>query len=181
MIDTQDPARATGSKAPTTTSLGGWALVLTAASALLLLRLPSFVAVAEGAVAAQAEALGDPRLAGTAVAVGAGSAVAIHMLLLGVGALLATLLERALGPRALGARLRIGVGGLTFAVIVLGLQVAAVALGLAAVERSWPVWLAAAAVALLAPAAFPAARASASTFAKALLASGGTAVLLCAG
>lgn len=181
MIDTEYSARATGAKASTTTSLGVWALVLAAATALLVLRLPSFVAVAEGAVAAQADALGDPELAGAAVAVGAVSAVAIHMLLLGLGALLASLLERALGPRALGARLRLGVGGLTFAVIVLGLQVAAVGLGVAAVERSWPVWLAAAAVAMAVPAAFPAARASAPAFAKALLATCGTAVLLCAG
>jgi len=185
MIDTHHPSPRTDRRAAAT-SPGAWTLVLAVAIALLCLRIPLFVAVAESAVARQAAALGDPALAGTAVAVGTIAAVAIHVLLLGLGAVLATLLERALGPgsinaRALGGRLRVGVGGLTFAVIVLGLQVAAVALGVAAVERSWPVWLAGAAVALLAPAAFPVARASARAYARALLASFGTAVLLCAG
>ena len=180
MIDTNGPTRA-GSRTPTTTSLGVWALVLAAAAALLCLRLPSFVAVAERAVADQAAALGDQALAGAAVAVGAGTAVAVHVLLLGLGALLAALLERAVGPAALGRRMRIGAGGVAFAVLVLGLQVGAVVLGVAAIERSWPVWLAAAGVALLVPAAFPAARSSAIAYARALLATGGTAVLLCAG
>lgn len=195
MIDTQHPSPGTDRRAATT-SPGAWTLVLALAVALLCLRIPRFVAVAETAVAQQAAALGDAALAATAVTIGAVSAIAIHALLLGLGALLATLLERALGPeaivaraivaraidaRSLGGRLRVGVGGLTFAVIVLGLQIAAVALGVAAVERSWPVWLAAAAVALLAPAAFPVARASARAYVRALLASCGTAVLLCAG
>lgn len=184
MIDTHDTASRAGR--PAGTSPGTWSLVLAVAIALLCLRIPSFVAVAESAVAARAATLGDPALAGTAVAVGAISAVAIHVLLLGLGALLATLLERALGPgtigsRALGGRLRVGVGGLTFAAIVLGLQLTAVVLGVAAVERSWPVWGAAAVIALGAPAAFRAARSSTIAYARALLASGGTAVLLCAG
>lgn len=180
MIHTEDRA-GTGSKAAAATSLGVWALVLAAATALLCLRMPSFVAVAEQAVAEQADALDDRALAGGAIAVGAVSAVAVHVLLLGLGALVAALLERAVGPRALGRRLRLGAGGLCFSVIVLGQQATAVGLGIAAVERSWPVWLAAGAIALLAPAAFPAARASASAYARALLATGGTAVLLCAG
>ncbi|MGC5077273.1 hypothetical protein [Agrococcus sp. DT81.2] len=185
MIDIHDPSRPTDRRSAGT-SPSAWALVLTVAVALLCLRIPSFVAVAATAVAEQAAALGDADLSAAAVAVGAISAVAIHVLLLGLGALLATLLERALGPgaiaaRALGGRFRVGVGGLTFAAIVLGLQVAALALGVAAVERSWPVWLGAAVVALLAPAAFPVARASVRAYARALLASCGTAVLLCAG
>lgn len=180
MIDTEDRA-GTGSRAAAATSLGAWAIVLAAATALLCVRLPSFVAVAEQAVAAQAAAIDDRALAGAATAVGAVSAVAVHVLLLGLGALLAALLERAVGLRALGRRLRVGAGGLVFALIVLGQQATAMVLGVAAVERSWPVWLAAAAVALLAPAAFPDARSSASTYARALLATGGTAVLLCAG
>ncbi len=180
MIDTEDP-RLAASTTPAGTALVVWALVVAAATALLCLRLPAFVAVAERAVAEQAAALDDRALAGAAVAVGTGTAVALHVLLLGLGALLAALLERAVGPAALGNRLRIGVGGLAFAVIVLGLQVWAVVLGVAAVERSWPLWLAAAAVAVLVPAAFPAARASAIAYARALLATVGTAVLLCAG
>ncbi|MGM1028756.1 MAG: hypothetical protein ACQEWM_02650 [Actinomycetota bacterium] len=181
MIDTEDPARAAGSRAASSTTLGVWAIVLAAASALLLLRLPAFIAVAQHAVAAQADGLDDPALAGTAVVVGAVAAVAIHVLLLALGALLAALLERAFGPRAVGGRLRIGVGGLTVTLIVLGLQLGAIVAGVAALERSWPVWLAAGSIALLVPAAFPAARASATAYARALLATVGTAVLLCAG
>ncbi|ROR66044.1 hypothetical protein [Agrococcus jenensis] len=166
------------------TSPGVWAVVIAAATALLCLRMPAFLAVAEAAVAEQAEALGDPQLAGTATAVGAGAAVVIHLLLLGLGALLAALLERALGPRALCARRgrpRLGVGGAAFAAIVLGLQVAALVEGVAAVERSWPVWLGAAAVAAIVPAAFPEGRSSLGSYARSLAASGATAVLLCLG
>lgn len=191
MIDTHDSRPVLRTARSAGTSPGAWALVLAIATALLSVRIPSFLAVAEAAVAEQASVLGDRDLASMAVAVGAISAVVLHALLLGLGALLATLLERALGPGALslrargpdaqGGRLRIGVGGLTFAVIVLGLQLAAVVLGVAAVERSWPVWILAAGVAVLAPWAFPGARSSASAYARALGASAGTAVLLCAG
>ncbi|MGY3127970.1 hypothetical protein ACVWW9_001469 [Agrococcus sp. UYP33] len=172
----------TGSEAGT--SPGMWAVVIAAAAALLCLRMPAFLAVAEAAVAEQAEALGDPQLAGAATAVGAGAAVAIHLLLLGLGALLAALLERALGPRALRTRrgrARLGVGGAAFTAIVLGLQVAALAEGVAAVERSWPVWLCAAAVAALVPVAFRDARSSLASYARSLTATGATAVLLCLG
>ena len=136
-----------------------------------------FVAVAEGALAGEAAALGDPGLAETAVTIGAVSAVVMHVLLLALVAVLASFL----GPRALGGRLRIGVAGATFAVVVLGQQLAASVLGVASLERSWPVWVAAAAVALLAPAAFPESRASLRSYGTALVATCGVGVLLCVG
>lgn len=181
MLDTQDGAHARELRRTAGTSTGTWAIVLGIAVALLALRTPVFIAVAEAALAQQADALDDPALAATAVAVGALGAVGMHALVLGLAAVIAAVLERSLGPVAIGGRLRVGVGGLTFAAIVLGLQAAATVLGVAALERSWPMWTAAAAVALVAPAAFAGARSTASAYARALLASCGTAVLLCAG
>lgn len=179
MIHAPRPTRA-GPAA--STSRGVWAVVLAAAAASLCLRVPSFLAVAEDAVAAQSDALGDPQLAGAATVAGAIAAVVIHLLLLGLAALLAALLERAVGPRSVRVgRVRLGAGGLAFAAIVLGLQAAALIGGVAAVERSWPMWLAAAAVAGLAPAAFADARSSVPAYARALVVTGGTAVLLCLG
>ena len=185
MTDTQteaaDPAAARGARSARSTSVATWGLVLAVAAVLLCMRIPMFVAVAEGALAGEAAALGDPGLAETAVTIGAVSAVVMHVLLLALVAVLATLLERFLGPRALGGRLRIGVAGATFAVVVLGQQLAASVLGVASLERSWPVWVAAAAVALLAPAAFPESRASLRSYGTALVATCGVGVLLCVG
>lgn len=175
------PAVAGRARRARATSAGAWALVLAAAAVLLCMRIPMFVTVAEDALAGEAAALGDPGLAGTAVTIGAVSAVVIHVLMLALVAVLAALLERFLGPRALGGRLRIGVAGATFAVVVLGQQLAASMLGVATIERSWPVWIAVAAVALLAPAAFAESRSSLRSYGTALVASCGVGVLLCVG
>ncbi|WP_026374219.1 hypothetical protein [Agrococcus lahaulensis] len=169
-----------------TTSPVVWCVVLALASALLLVRLPLFVDVAASAGQEAADALGDPALAAAATTVGAVSAIVLHVLVLVVAAVLATLLERWLGPAALrpargAGRVRLGVAGVVLAVLVLGQQIAALASGLAAVPRGWQLWAAAAAVAASAPLAFPAARRSARDYLRALAAAAATGVLLCLG
>lgn len=169
-----------------TTSAVVWCVVLALVSALLLVRLPMFVDVAAAAGQEAADALGDAALAAAATTVGAVSAIALHLLVLMVAAVIATLLERWLGPVALrpargAGRVRLGVAGLVLAVLVLGQQVAALAMGVAAVPRGWQLWVAAIAVAAVAPLAFPAARRSARDYARSLAAAAATGVLLCLG
>lgn len=169
-----------------TTSPAAWSVVVALAAALLLVRLPMLVEVAAEAGHEAAESLGDPALAASATTVGAVAAVVLHVLVLVVVAVLATLLERWLGPVALrpsraSAAVRVGVAGLVAAVLVLGQQAAAIAMGVAAVPRGWQLWIAAIAVAVLAPLAFPAARRSARTYLRALGAAAATGALLCLG
>ena len=169
-----------------TTSPVVWCVVLALATALLLARLPLLVEVAAAAGEEAAESLDDPALAAAATTVGAVGAVMLHVLVLVVVAVLATLLERWLGPVALrpsraSGTLRLGVAGLVLAVLVLGQQGAAVVLGVATVPRGWQLWVAAIAVAVVAPLAFPVARRSARAYLRALTAAAATGVLLCLG
>lgn len=172
-------------RASRTTSIWFWLAVVVIAVALLVVRLPLFIAVAEASLASAAAELGDPAMSGTAIAVGAGAAVALHAIGIAVVAALAALLERFLGPRALGSgpgrRLRLGVGGLTLAILVLGQQVAAIVTGAAAVERGLPLWIAAAVVALSTPLLFAESRSALRSYAKALVVSGVIGGLLCIG
>jgi hypothetical protein len=186
-MDTHVETRAAGPALERrTTSPVVWAAVLTIATAVLLVRLPMFVEVAAAASSPAADALGDPALAAAATTVGAVGAVVLHVLVLMVVAVLATLLERWLGPVALRpsrglAAVRVGVAGLVLAVLVLGQQVAAVVIGVAALPRGWPLWTAALAVAVLAPLAFPGARRSRRDYVRALAAGAATGALLCLG
>lgn len=164
-----------------TTSMGIWLLVIALTVALLLLRLPSFIAVAEASLAAETATLDDDALSGAAIAVGASAAVALHALGTLLVAALATVLERIFGPRALGARQRLGVGGAALAVLVLGQQVAAAVLGVASVARGPQLWILGGIVALSTPLAFPAARASLRAYARALVVTGTIGGLLCIG
>lgn len=169
-----------------TTSVAVWAMIIAAALALMLVRLPALIAVAEEAGAAAAEALDDPAIAATATTIGAVGGIALHAAMLVIAALLVSLLERWLGPRAIAPRdgaqrLRIGVAGVVFAATVLGQHVAAVMLGVAAIQRGPLLWGVAAAIAVAAPLLFPAARQTFSTYVRALVVSLGTAVLLCLG
>lgn len=186
-MDTDVESRAARSalERPTTSPVV-WCVVLALATTLLLVRLPVFVEVAAAAGEEAAASLGDPALAAAATTVGAVGAVVLHVLVLVVVAALASLLERWLGPVALrpsrgSGTLRIGVAGLVLAVLVLGQQVAAAVIGVAAVPRGWQLWVAVLVVAALAPLAFPAARRSARTYVRALAAAAATGVLLCLG
>lgn len=165
-----------------------WLCLIGLALLLLLVRLPLFIEAAVGALAGLDgegdPALTDPALTEAATTVGAVGAVVLHAVVLAVVAVLASLMERWLGPTALGApagRLRIGVAGLVFALLALGQQLFAVVLGIAAVQRGWELWVAALAVTLLAPLAFPGARRSAAAYARAALVAGVTGAILCIG
>jgi len=181
MIDTAHPPRDADGAVRRTTSVSSWAIVLAAAAALLALRIPRFTEVARTAVAAEADALGDPELAGAAVAIGTAGAIALHVLALVLLACVGSVLERLLGPTAIGGRLRLGVAGATYSALVLGQQVAALVTGVASIERSWPLWAIAAAVGLAAPALFRDARTSARAYGRGAIASVATGALLCLG
>ncbi|WP_347754499.1 hypothetical protein [Agrococcus sp. ProA11] len=167
-------------RAGRTTSIGVWLLVVATAIALLLLRLPRFIAVAEESLAAETAALGDDALSGAAIAVGAAAAIALHAIGIMLVAAVATVLERFLGPQALGTALRLGVGGAALAVIVLGQQVAATVMGVATVARG-PLWIFAVVVALSTPALFPSARAHVRGYARAVVVAGAIGGVLCIG
>lgn len=168
-------------RAARTTSTWIWLGVLAVASLLLVARLPLFIAVAEDSLAQASAALDDPAMSSTAIAVGAAAAIALHAVGIALIAALASLLERFLGPRALGGGVRIGVGGLTLTVLVLGQQLAATLGATAAIARGWPLWTAAAVVILAAPLLFPESRGSARSYGSALLVSGAIGGLLCIG
>lgn len=181
MLDTvQDAERA--ERAARTTSIGVWLLVVAVAIVLLLLRLPRFIAVAAGSLATETAALGDEALSDAAIAVGASAAIALHAIGMLLVAAVGTVLERFLGPRALAlGRLRLGVGGVAFAVIVLGQQLVATLAGVASVERGLPLWICGAIVALSTPLLFRAARAHPRSYARALVVTGTIGGLLCIG
>lgn len=164
-----------------TTSIGTWLLAVSIAITLLGLRLPEFIAVAEGALTTATAELGDAQLSGAAIAIGSVTAIALHAIGILLVAAVATVLERFFGPPAVGSKLRIGVGGAALATIVLGQQVFAIIMGVAAVERGWPMWLAGAVVAFLTPLLFPAARTGLRHYARALLVTGVIGGLLCIG
>lgn len=171
-----------GRRSARTTALGAWSVVLLLTTALVLVRLPVFIEVASQAVGDEAEALQDPALAEAAITIGAVGGIALHLVMLTVAAAVAALLERWLGPKAIGrGALRVGVAGAVFTVIVLGQQIAALVLAVAAAPRGWQLYAAALAVALLTPLAFPEARRSLQCYAKAAAASTATGALLCLG
>jgi len=143
-----------------TTSAGAWAIVLGIAAVLLLLRLPAATAMAETVLSEQVSALDDPTMAGMAISMGAVGALVLQLCILLLLAALASVLERLLGPPAIGTRLRVGVAGIVYGALVLGQQAWALATGVVAVERSWLLWVVALAVAATAPAAFSEARSS---------------------
>lgn len=143
-----------------TTSAGAWAIILGIAAVLLLLRLPAAIAMAETLLSEQVTELDDPAMAGMAVSMGAVGALALQLFVLVLLAVLASVLERLLGPAAIGGRLRVGVAGIVYGALVLGQQAWALASGVVAVGRSWPLWIIALVVAAAAPAAFSAARSS---------------------
>lgn len=180
MLDTVKEAERT-ERTARTTSIGVWLLVVAGAVALLLIRLPRFIAVAEDSLAAETAMLGDEALSGAAIAVGAAAAVALHAIGILLVAAVATVLERFLGPRALGTRLRLGVGGASLAVIVLGQQIVATLTGVATVERGLPLWIFGAIVALSTPLLFRAARAQLRDYVRAIVVTGTIGGLLCIG
>ncbi|MCH1884194.1 hypothetical protein [Agrococcus sp. ARC_14] len=180
MTDTVQRAERTERRARTT-SIGTWLLVVVVAIALLVIRLPQFIAVAEGSLADATATLGDEALSDAAIVIGSATAIALHAIGILLVAAAATVLERFFGPRALGARLRVGVGGAALAILMLGQQAIATVSGVAAVERGWPMWLAGAIVALSTPLLFPAARAGLRPYARALLVTGVIGGLLCIG
>lgn len=180
MTDTVKHAERT-ERTARSTSGGTWLLVVALAIALVVIRMPLFIAVAEESLAAETAALGDEGLSGAAIAIGAGAAIALHAIGILLVAAVATVLERFFGPRALGTRLRLGVGGAALVIIVLGLQIVATATGVAAVERGLPVWLFGALVALSTPLLFPAARGSLRDYARAIIVTGTIGALLCIG
>lgn len=180
MIDTVQDAERT-ERSARTTSIGIWLLIVASAVALLLLRLPRFIAVAQESLATATDALGDDGLSGAAIAIGAATAVALHAIGILLVAVVATLLERFLGPRALGSKLRVGVGGAALGVIVLGQQIVATATGVAAVERGPLMWITGAIVALSTPLLFPACRARPRGYARAIVVTGVIGGMLCIG
>lgn len=164
-----------------TTSIWLWLLVVALTITLLVIRLPLFIAVAEASLATETDALGDEALSGTAITIGAAAAIALHAIGILLVAAVATVLERFLGPRALGSKLRLGVGGATLAIIVLAQQIVAIATGVAAMERGLPVWILGAVVALCTPLLFPDSRSSARGYGRAIIVTGTIGALLCIG
>lgn len=165
------------------TSIAVWAGLMGLTLVLLLVRLPLFIETAAEAIGSDG-ALTDPAVTEAATTVGAVGAIVVHVILLGVVAALASLVERRIGPVVLGSpsgRFRLGVAGLVFALLVLGQQLAALMLSIPAVPRGWQLWVSAAVVALLAPLLFPGARRNGANYGRALVVSGVTAALLSIG
>lgn len=170
------------------TSIAVWAGLMGLTLVLLLVRLPLFIETAAEAIGSDGAltdpAVTDPAVTEAATTVGAVGAIVVHVILLGVVAALASLVERRIGPVVLGSpsgRFRLGVAGLVFALLVLGQQLAALMLSIPAVPRGWQLWVSAAVVALLAPLLFPGARRNGANYGRALVVSGVTAALLSIG
>lgn len=160
-IDSRPSERATSRLDPRRgTSALAWSAILLVIAALIAARLPQLEQLVTERTSALLVDLGDPELGAASVRVGAITALVLFIVVSVAIAVVVGLLERWLGPRALAPTpwARVGVGGAVVAIVGIGLQLAAVGLGLPSVQKSPLVLAAILAVGALAPLAFPEAR-----------------------
>lgn len=138
------------------TSVSAWACILVVLAALIAVRLPQLERLVTERTSDLLVELDDPTLGAASVRVGAITAIVLFVAVGVVIAILVGLLERWLGPRALAPRpwARLGAGGAMVGVVGIGLQVAAVALAVPAVEKSALMLAGIVGVAMLLPLAF---------------------------